>query len=290
MPLAHNPTSVDGRIVEFTNELRVLVAIKQFGHLRKSEIAIAVWPKSTSRSAYIMASKTVNKLVQKGLLIKKINTLGGASYVLGAKGVAKLKEHDIFTQEGYDLAFDGPQFFHRTLGTCYLLEKSKSGNEVFGEYGILKNWSPVTKEYLKDRFKKVPDGMITYSKGSFGYSNDIRPTDWVEVESAYKSYDELKKALDLLKIGTSLDSEGKVILHKLVFVYDCRQEHENRILRGIKKFLRENPQLDPQQTLEEIVFASCYIDPPFVWRGVIEKSGLDVLKSKDNLPDEEPQG
>ena len=287
MPLAYHPTPVDGRIVELNNELRILVTLKQFGHLRKSEIATAVWPNSTPQSAYIMASRAVNKMVQKGYLIKKINTLGGQSFVLGAKGVSKLKEHEIFTQEGYDLAFDGPQFFHRTLGTCYLLEKSRTGNEVFGEYSILKNWGPVSKDYLKDRFKKIPDGMITYTKGSFGYSSEIRPSDWVEVESAYKPYDELKKALDLLKTGTSLDAEGRVILHKLVFVYDCRQEHENRILRGIKKFLRENPQLDAEQTLQEIVFASCFIDPPFVWRGVVEKSGLDVLKSKSNIGEDE---
>ncbi len=277
MPLPYKPTETDGRSVADANEARVLRVIRLFGHLRRPEIAMAAWPSSSSRSAYIMACRTVARLLEGGLLLERPNTLGGTSLVLAAKGVARLRDFDIHSQEGYDLAFDGPQFFHRTLGTCYLLEKAKAGNEVFGEFAILKGWAPVLKSHFKEQFRKIPDGLITYSRGSFGFSSSIRPTDWVEVESAYKPYEELRKAFGVLTNSPNLDKDGRVALHKLVFVFDARQNHEKRVMRGIKRFLQENPQLSPDLVLPEIILAKCFVDPPFVWRGVSEVTAADLI-------------
>lgn len=277
MPLPYKPTEKDGRAVADHNDLKVLKAIRLFGHLRRQEVAMAAWPGSSSRSAYIMACRTVSRLLKSGHLLEKPNTLGGSSLVLAARGVSRLRDFDIHSQAGYDLAFDGPQFFHRTLGTCYLLEKAKSGNEIFGEFALQSGWAPVLKNEFKEQFTKIPDGLITYTKGSFGYSGAIRPADWVEVESAYKPYSEIKKALSVLMGSPNLDKAGYVALHKLVFVFDARHSHDKRVLRAIKRFLNEHKNLAPEYVLPEIVLAKCFVDPPFVWRGVSEVTAYDLI-------------
>jgi hypothetical protein len=286
MPIAYNPTSKDGRSVAETNDLRVLKAVRIFGHLRRQELAMAVWPKSSPKSASIMAWRTTARLLKAEMLLERDNILGGKSLILGAKGVARLKDANLEAQEGYELAFNGPQFFHRTLGTSYLLHKAKDGSAVFGEYALLKkssrNWSPLDKDYLRSMFNKIPDGLIMYSGKPFGLKDGISPADWVEVESAYKPYEELKKALDLTNGATqSLNKSGSVVLNKVVFVYDARQGHEKYILRAISQFLKEelpkHPRLTREGVLSEIVLAKCLIEPPLVWHGVIEQSALDLM-------------
>lgn len=293
MPIPYNPTRRDGRAVALENEIRVLKAVRHFGHLRRQEIAMAAWPKSSEKSAYIMAWRTVNRLLKAGLLLERQNSLGGRSLVLGARGVARLRDLDIRAHEGYELAFDGPQFFHRTLGTAYLLEKARNGNEVFGEYAILRGWSPLTREYTSERFRKIPDGLVFYSGTAVGVRADVRLADWVEVESAFKEYDEIKRALAILTKNATLTEDGSVVLNKLVFVFDARQRHDRQILRYVKKFLQENPHLDPQLVMEEIVLARCFVDVPFTWHGVQEVTAWDVISSGamavgdlDSMPDD----
>jgi hypothetical protein len=193
--------------------------------------------------------------------------------------VARLRDLDIRAHEGYELAFDGPQFFHRTLGTCYLLEKARAGSEVFGEYSILRGWSPLSREYTSERFRKIPDGLVVYSGESVGLRKDLRVADWVEVESAFKQYDDIKRALSILTKNATLTESGDVALNKLVFVFDSRQRHDRQILRYIKRFLKETPGLSDQLVMEEIVFARCFVDAPFTWHGVQEVTAWDIVKS-----------
>lgn len=238
---------------------------------------MAVWPNSPANSAYIMSCRTTTRLLKAAMLLERPNILGGFSLILGAKGVKRLKDADLVSQEGYELAFDGPQFFHRTVGTCYLLEKARAGSEVFGEYSLLKGWAPVKKDFVRDTFKKIPDGLIVYSGEHLGLRQGMRAADWVEVESAYKPYDELRKGLSILRKQSSLNQNDTLTLNKLVFVYDSRQNHEKHILRAINQFLKEHPELGRTEILESIVLAKCFIDPPFVWHGVLEKSALELL-------------
>jgi hypothetical protein len=289
MPRPYNPTVKDGRAVQLDNQDKVLMAVRHFGHLRRHELAMAVWPKASARSAYVMAWRTVSVMVKAGYLLEKLNSLGGVSVVLAAKGVSRLREMEVKAHEGYDLAFDGPQFFHRTLGTNYLLEKARAGDEVFGEYSILRGWSPVNKEHVRSRFKKIPDGLIVRSGRHLGLRDNIRVADWIEVESAFKAYDDIARALSLLTKESQLDTKGELILNKLVFVYDSRQKHEKQLARYIKKFLKEHPQLSPEAVLSEIVFARCYVDIPFVWHGVEELSAAQLIGATNDLDTDTPE-
>lgn len=268
-----------GRTVKYENELEVLKAIRFFGHLRRAELAMAVWTKSAPKSAYLMACRTVSALKKAGALLERPNILGGTSLILSAKGVSRLLSEDISATEGYELAFDGPQFFHRTLGTCYLLEKARSGDRVYGEYSILKGWSPLDRTETRIKYSKAPDGLIVYSGAELGYRAGINVADWVEIESAFKSYKNIKKALDILIKDSQLDSKGNLFLNKIVFVFDSRQKHERQILRYIVRFLKENKHrnLDENHFLSQIIFARCYVDIPFAWRGVSEHTAKDLM-------------
>lgn len=281
MPYAYNPTKVDGRAVARENEFRVLQAIRYFGHLRRHEVGLACWPESSRTSAYVMASRTVSRMVKKGMLMEKRNSLGGTTLILASKGVSYLRLKGLTAQEGYELAVDGPQYYHRLLGTCYLLERARLGDEIFGEYAIIRGWSPISRENAKRYFRKVPDGLVVANGTAFGMDASIRMVDWIEIESAYKSYADIEVAFKLFQRSSALNAEGTLILNKLVFVYDPEQGHERRLLRYIRKFLRENPELDPESVMKEIIMVRCFIDLPFAWRGMMEQSVWDIVHGDD---------
>lgn len=278
MPYAYSPLTRAGSAVALDNEMRVLTAVRNFGHLRRQEIAMACWPKTSFGSSKEMANRTVRRLLEQGSLIERANSLGGHSLILGAKGVSRLISMDVSAQSGYELSFDGPQFFHRTLGTCYLLEKAKHDHEVYGEYAILKGWSPISRDYVRHRYGKVPDGLIMYSAEAMGIQaeEDLMLADWVEVESAFKSYEEVKKALSILLKSPLLNEAENVTLNKLVFVFDQRQRHDRQLLRYIQKFLKEVPDIEPELLTRNIVFASCAVEVPFTWYGASEVT-VDLL-------------
>lgn len=281
MPIPYFPTQKDGRHVSELNDLKVLKALRLFGHLRRQELALGLWPGSSPQSAYIMACRTVNRLLDKECILEKKNSLGGNSLVLAAKGVSLLRSReDLVAQEGYTLAFDGPQFFHRTLGTTYLMEKAKRGHEVFGEYAVIKGMAPVKRDFLRQKFQKVPDGLIVYGSDVMGLKDGVRSADWVEVESAYKTYDELEKSMALLTKNSELSASGNLIMNKLVFVYDSRQKHDRPVLRAAKQFLKNNPHLSPEVFLAEIVLARCFVEPPLAWKGYVESTALELIQQE----------
>lgn len=232
-------------------------------------------------------------MLDKGLVLSRENSLGGESLLLSAKGVGVLKLQGLEARAGYDLGFDGPQFFHRTLGTNYLLHKARLGDEVFGEHAILRDsssqdepgapsqrLSPVSRSFLSSRFRKIPDGLIVYSSEAMGLKKGLRVADWVEVESAYKPYAELEKALLLLTMSPELNDSGTLLLNKLVFVYDSRQRHDYAIVRALRRFLNARKDLAPSEFLSHIVLAKCFVEPPLAFHGVVEDSAQSKLETE----------
>jgi hypothetical protein len=285
MPIANHPTTKQGRIIAADNELKVLNTVRHFGYLRRHELAMAVWPRSTQKSSYIMACRTVARLLNSGRLVERANSLGGMALILTNKGVNSLRDVGVDAQDGYDLSVDGPQYFHRTLGANYLLEKARYGDKVFGEYAILKGWSPMNLEMVRQQFHKIPDGLILHSGEAHGFRTGVHLVDWVEVESGFKSYDDVKKAFMLVSKGAELSQDGNLVLHKLVFVFDSRQSHENRLLQYLKKFLAENPQLSPELVMETIILVRCYLDVPLTWHGINEATASDRALTSKNKTD-----
>lgn len=280
-PIPNNPTKVDGRDVAQTNELSVLKSVRAFGHLRRSEIAMAVWPSSPSASAKKMCSTTVQRMLDKGLLVERPNILGSMSLALTGRGASRLKLEEMEANESASLSsIAGPQFFHRTVGSCYLLEKARQGAKVYGEYSIIKGWAPVTRAEFSERYKKNPDGLIVVPGVERGYASQITAVDWVEVESSYKPDDELEKIFSIAwHSGTWLDLRETILLDRVVFVYDIRQKHESAILAHLRRYLKSNPLDDPERVLSSIVLVRARINTPLVWEGFEEVSAWDALSA-----------
>jgi hypothetical protein len=274
----------DGRIAAERNELAVLKTVRRYGHVRRTEIARAVWPKSSAASARLMAQRTVKRLRAKGYLAERPNALGGRSLILSVKGVARLREYGFEASDGTELSsISGPQFYHRTISTYYLVERGARGHKVMGEYGLSRNVPPVGRAELTERFRKLPDGIVLVPGRERGYDNTITAADWVEVESAFKPDEELARILDIAwKTGSFLNATETVILDRVVFVYNTKQRHENAILASLRRYLSTHPVENRDAILSSIVFARCEIDIPLVFRGYSEVTALDLLHTPDD--------
>lgn len=278
-PVPNHPTRIDGRDVAEANELSVLKHVRVFGHLRRNEIAMAVWPSSSQASAKKMCSTTVTRMLTKGLLVERPNILGSMSLALTGKGAARLKLEELDANESGSLSsIAGPQFFHRTVGTCYLLEKARRGAQVFGEYSIIKGWAPVTRAEFSEQYRKNPDGLIVVPGNQRGYAANVTTVDWVEVESSYKPDADLEKIFAIAwQVGTWLDLKETILLDRVVFVYDIRQKHESAILTHLRRYLKEHPLDHPERVLSSIVLVRAKIATPLVWDGFEEVTAWTAL-------------
>ncbi len=75
-----------GRDVARVKELNCMAAVAKFGHLRIIELARAVWP--TAKFGEQVAGRTVQRLVEQGLLLERRNALGSRSLCLTRVGQA----------------------------------------------------------------------------------------------------------------------------------------------------------------------------------------------------------
>jgi hypothetical protein len=257
------------RALAHFNELAVLRAVNHYGYLRRAQIAAAVWRTSPPRSAYVMASRTCGKLLAKKWLCERPDALGGTAMVLAAEGVRKLREDGEAARDGYDLAVGGPQFFHRTLGTCYLIDRAHSECAVYGEHALQTRRAPVDKSFLAARHKKLPDGIIVRSGREDGLRAGLFSVDWVEVESVYKPYDEIVRVFELVvdQAKTLLNEEGSLVLQQVIFIVDGRSGHPRRLLAYAKRFAATLPATLQSEFLSHVRVAVCDISTPFAWRG-----------------------
>jgi hypothetical protein len=276
------PRRLDGRAVALQNELSVLKAVRQYGHLRRVEIARIVWPKSSKHSARLMSERKVKLMLSQGLLAERPNALGGRSLILTHKGVARLRENSLDAQDGYDLSsVDGAQFYHRTVGTCYLIERGVLGHTPLSEYTLSRISKPIGRAELAERFHKVPDGIVLVPGKDRGYDGSVVAADWIEVESSFKSDEEIARILEIAwKAGSYLNVAETVFLDRVVFVYNDKQRHETSILNSLRRYLRENPIDNRDGILNSIMFVRCSIDIPLVFRGYEELLAPALLRMK----------
>lgn len=261
------PRSVDNRVIAYENDLAVLSIVAGYGHLRRSEIARAVWPSSSASVAQKMAYRTVKRLISGGHLRERNNSLGGRSLVLTDRGMAALRVHGIAARAGHELSsVAGPHFYHRTFGTMYLIERSAQGHTAYGEYALSTGRCLLSQSDLRESFGKIPDGLVLVPGNERGYTSEVNAADWIEVESSFKPEKELTKIFDVAwKVGCWLNETSSVILDRVVFVYDRTQHHELSILASLRKYLKQHPAT--ANVLSSIAFARCSLALPLIWRG-----------------------
>ncbi|MBC8738542.1 hypothetical protein F6X40_17420 [Paraburkholderia sp. UCT31] len=274
-----NPTKIDGRVVAEWNEESVLQMVSRFGHLRRAEIAASVWPSSSPESAKKMCSITVRRLLARRELEERPNALGGKSLVVALRGVRRLALSGHESADGRDLSsVDGPQFYHRALGTNYLIQKLREGAQVFGEYAILKQRAPATRAGLKERFNKFPDGLVLYPASSRGYNGPRFAADWIEVESNVKADADIANMMRIaLRPGVWLDAAETTVIDRVVFLFDARQRHEAAFCSYLRREVMPVLSDYGDGVLHNIVFARAQIRTPLIWEGCTEVTAAEVL-------------
>lgn len=250
-----------GREVARLNELRVMKAIAQFGHLRVVELARAVWPQA--RYGEQLARRTVERLVAQGLLLGRRNALGSRSLCLTRGGAAWLEVRGVEAQHTLDLSsVAGSTFFHRTLATRYLIERQTEGARVAGEYQLLRRKAPFPVEPLFKALRKLPDGLVWQSKAGH------QSVELVEQEAAAKARAELEKCLRAAEfVGRPLDAEGHYRVGGLVFVYDRELDHAKRILSAAASLWGNRPHAERATLEKRVRLVAVQLRDPLVWVG-----------------------
>lgn len=230
-----------------------------------------------------MAQRTVRRLTRKNQLVDVPNILEGRSLLLAKNGAARLRAWGIDARRGGDMSsIMGAQFAHRMLGTCYLIHREVQGHNSFGEHAIANGQAPVSRHELERRFHRIPDGLVFSPASDRGYAHSCPVVDWIEVESARKSYKELSRILALVwQSGVWLDDSETAMLDRVVFVYDQRQHHEKTISKALERYMLAHPPGDRRLLLSSIAFARCKISTPLVWHGCEEVDGNTLLDTGD---------
>lgn len=251
-----------GRETARLNELKVMKAVTQFGHLRVVELARAVWPQA--RYGEQLARRTVARLVAQGLLLERRNAMGSRSLCLTRGGAAWLDARGVEAQHTLDLSsVAGSTFFHRTLATRYLIERQVEGSQVVGEYQLLRRKAPFPIDPLLKALRKLPDGMV-WQRRSAGSMN----VELVEQEAAAKARQELEKCLKAAElVGYPLDPEGRFRIGGLVFVYDRELNHAGRILLAASSLWGRRPASERIELEKRVKLVAVELRDPLVWVG-----------------------
>lgn len=251
-----------GRAIARDNEVGVLRAVAQFGHLRVSEVARAVWPQA--RYAEQLARRTIARLVDAGCLAERRNALGSRSLCLTRVGAARLELHGIEAQHTLDLSsVSGGTFLHRTLATRYLVERQVQGCEVAGEYQLLRRQLPFSIEPVTRSLRKLPDGLVWRTRP--GSPTEV---EWIEQEAAAKARPELERCLGAAElVGRALDAQGRYRLGGVVFVYDRDLNHAKRVLVAATALWGSRPQSERVVLERRVRLVAVELRDPLVWVG-----------------------
>ncbi len=244
---------MSGREIAAQNELAVLMAIRDYGHLRTAEIASAVWP--TARYPEQLAQRTLRRLLAKGEVLQRVNAIASVSWVLASAGVTRLELFGGNATHGRDIVgVAGATFVHRTLASAFLIRQSSvNGSFAIGEYGIAHGRAPATRQVLSKRFGKLPDGLVLRGNA----------VDWVEVEASAKPLNDLKAVLKAAEwVGLPLVPEQPYRLSRLFIVFDKRQGHARRILKAARELWGHLPRSEQQRLRERIVLAQAEVSSP----------------------------
>lgn len=249
-----------GREVARANELRLMKAVAQFGHLRFIELARAVWPRA--RYGEQLARRTAARLVAQGLLLPRRNALGSKSLCLTRGGAAWLDARGVEAQHTLDLSsVAGSTFFHRTLATRYLIERQAEGFQVAGEYQLLRRKTPFPIDGLVKALRKLSDGMVWQRRAEGSISIEL-----VEQEAASKATAELQRCLKAAEfVGRPLDGERRYLVGGLVFVFDRELNHARRILLAATALWGHLPQMERATLEKRVKLVAVELRDPLVW-------------------------
>jgi hypothetical protein len=265
-----------GRHVARSNELRVVVAVNQFGHLRIAEIARAVWP--TARYAEQLAARTVARLQRQGVLVSRLNAVGGRSFVISKRGAAWLAVRGHEARHTLDLSsVGGSSFVHRTLASRVLIERRLAGYEVAGEYALQLGRVPFDASALFRAARKKPDGLFWRRDGR-GIAVHV-----LEVENSNKPLAELTRVLRWAQwVDRTFDPRARAYLAGLTIAFNADLNHAASIARAGDALWKERSSSEKACLEARINLLHADISPPLVWKGSREQRLQDWRRGRIN--------
>jgi hypothetical protein len=258
---------------------RTLLAVHLFGHIRHAELAKLIWPHVLPNSRAVSASRFLSYLVNEGYLLRRLNSLGSYSYVLAQRGavfVSQLLPEG--SREGSCISgIQGRTFFHRTLGTAWMVEQLLAGHDVLPEFSINSGRYEITRAGLVKQWGKLPDGLVMHEvrdeTGKLLHHN----VDWLEVESTHKGVKERGRVIETgWRLGEPLLDGLPYYLDKLVLLYTEDSNHEIPLVRSAAAKWRatENVIDNPEGLLGSIMMVSAATIRPLT---VMSYSSIDML-------------
>ena len=202
----------------------VLGALAKWGHLRSAELSRIVWPEAAY--AQQLCQRLVKSMEKRGEVLTRANSVGTRSFVLTRPGAALAEAMGFRARHGLDLAsVSGATFIHRMVAANYGIEREIAGGMCYGEHAIAGGDFLISRAEIARRYGKLPDLLVVQKNA----------LDWVEVESAAKSKDEIQRCLLMLRYcDKRIIDSSNIQLDKLIFVCDARLNHESRIKRSAK--------------------------------------------------------
>lgn len=244
----------------------LLVLLSQYSHLRPHEVAMALF--GAARYGQQLAQRLLRVAAKAGLILARANAIGGTSWVLAERGVARLELQGHRARHGRDIVgVAGATFLHRTLATQYLVHRAKGAAAVFGEYAIAHGLAPLSREAMSARYHKLADGLVIYGTDR-GLVADV-----VEVEASSKPMAELVGVLGWAEVvGTPLGSPGTPTIARLVVVFDGSQGHARRLVRAARERWGHCGPSEQQTAMRRVVLSAARLGPGHIWRGCEEKT------------------
>ena len=246
-----------------TKEFEVLKIINDYGHLRITEIARAVWPASKPARAESMASRIIARLLTWRFLHGWPDAFGGISFALTSRGAACLREWGEDARSGLKYSLNRPNFRHRWIGTRYVIERGALGHRAYGAHALITDRAPVGRTELTQRFGILPDGLVLVPDPT---SANILLGDWVKVIWSRFSIYDLERMLSIEQhVGASLNAEDTVRLARVLFLCDAESSW---LIGALRRYLQTHPR--PDRDLHRIVIVRCRVGLPLVWNGYDE--------------------
>lgn len=173
--------TIDKRLIAEQNQLAILMNLHRFGWLTSRMLAALVWPNASQ--PIVLARRTLKKMTDAKLVLKRALPEGGDCFVLSASGARLLNAHEgINAKGGAGLALGNP--VHRSCANWYLIRRWLAGDRIWTEYEIQSGRSPVCAVS-----GKVADGLVETEFGLI----------WVEVENAWKNRLERAKVVNFAR-------------------------------------------------------------------------------------------
>lgn len=272
------------------NLYRALVGVHLFGHIRHAELARLVWPAASPDTRSKAASRFFKKLVGMKYLVKRLNSMGTFSYVLGLRGAMyvgrQLKEG---SREGTRISgVQGRGFFHRTLGTAWMVEQLLSGKDVYPEFAVNSSRYDIARQALAQRWGKLPDGLVLREEKDENGNVLHYLVDWLEVESTHKGLKERSRVMDLIWVLGRPLLEGKpYYLDRLVLLYTEDSGHEAMLVQSaITRWRQDGHQIDdPKALLGSVILVAADVAAPLSIRGFREQDLYTLMQRSDLLPE-----